>query len=370
MIDVIRLMLVLVGGAIVLGVVWRYDLTKLLTALGVGSIVIGLALQEPLGNVISGLMLMLERPIKIGDWINTEGVVGKITEINWRSVHVETPLRELRIIPNSCLYKGTFSNLARPTPVRTEMLDLGFSYDDPPNKVKDVLMGLLRTTPGILADPAPVIRTVNYADFSIIYKVIFSVGRQEDLYEARDAFMTRVWYAARRHGLTIPFPIQTEIQVGPDDLKQRRGPTRAQVLQNLPRFAIRDDSLVRDLVERVEVRTFARGERIAEEGKPLEGLHLVLSGRAILSVRDREGTEHEIAHVGRGEFFGEGSLLTGQSSDLTITVLEDLEVLVFDSSAVHRWLDRTPRLARELGSLLDVRRRAAGVARKLAGARG
>ena len=78
--------------------VWGREVQGALTALGVGSVVIGLALQEPLGNIVSGLMLLFERPLKVGDWVSAEGVTGKVIEINWRSVHILTPTRELRIV--------------------------------------------------------------------------------------------------------------------------------------------------------------------------------------------------------------------------------------------------------------------------------
>ncbi|MFM7538472.1 MAG: mechanosensitive ion channel protein, partial [Planctomycetota bacterium] len=88
--------------------------------------------------------------------------------------------------------------------------EIGFSYDDPPNRVKEVMLDMLSDTPGVLSDPPPAVRTINYADFSIIYHMGFSVARQEELAATRDRIMTRLWYVARRAGLTIPFPIQME----------------------------------------------------------------------------------------------------------------------------------------------------------------
>jgi glyoxylate reductase len=88
----------------------------------------------------------------VGDWIQVGDVRGRVIEINWRAVHIETPTRELQVIPNVELYKGTFANLSRPTPLRTEVIEMGFSYDDAPNRVKEVMLDLLRTTPGVLTE--------------------------------------------------------------------------------------------------------------------------------------------------------------------------------------------------------------------------
>ena len=123
LLDLARTILVLIGGAIVLSTVWEASLTNLAAALGLGSIVIGLALQEPMGNVFAGMALLFERPLAVGDWITVEGTTGKVIEINWRSVHIKTSTRDVRIVPNSSLYKGSFSNLSRPDTRHTEVVE-------------------------------------------------------------------------------------------------------------------------------------------------------------------------------------------------------------------------------------------------------
>jgi len=115
--DLSRTFLVLVGTAIVLSTVWNADLGGLLTALGVGSLVIGLALQDSLGNVFSGLTLLFEQPVSIGDWIEIGGIEGKVVEITWRSVHVMTLERDLVIVPNSELAGASLKNYNRPDSV-------------------------------------------------------------------------------------------------------------------------------------------------------------------------------------------------------------------------------------------------------------
>ena len=208
--DLARVTLVSIGAALIYQHVWQQEIGGALTALGLGSIVIGLALQEPLGNIVSGLMLLLERPLAIGDWIIADGTTGKVIEINWRSVHIESVLHEMRIIPNVVLYKTSFSNLSRPTASRTDTYDVGFSYDHPPNDVKRAMLDILRSTPGVIADPAPEVHTLNYGDFSITYRMVFTVARHEDLLPVRDAILSRVWYVAKRESLQIPFPIQMQ----------------------------------------------------------------------------------------------------------------------------------------------------------------
>ena len=361
--DLARLVLVAIGAGIIYSQVWGREIGGLLTAFGVGSIVIGLALQEPLGNLVSGLMLLMERPLSIGDWVTVEGMTGQVIDINWRSVHIQTTTRELRIVPNSVLHKGSFSNHSRLTELRTEYIELGFSYDDPPNKVKQGLLDLLGSTPGVLPEPAPRVRTLRYADFSIVYRVRFTT-RGENMGKARDAFMTRLWYAIRRQGLTMPFPTSTEIRVEQDGLEASRGLRPADMLREFPQFKLQNGG-AEDVSAGLAVQSFAAGEPVIAQGQRVEGLYLVLRGEALLTVRDGSGETHEIARAGRGEFFGEGSILAAQASDLAVTALTDMDVLSLDLEAVQRLLEGTPRLAREIGDVLDVRRKAVRAARKM-----
>ena len=362
--DLVRLILVLIGACVVLSTVWGADLTKLAAALGVGSIVIGLALQEPLGNVFAGMMLLFERPIAVGDWIQIDGTTGKVVQITWRSVHIETGTRELRIVPNSSLYKGSFSNLSRPDTLRTEVIELGFSYDDAPNKVKFTLMAVLRGIEGILAEPRPVIRTVAY-DSTVRYHVIFTVARQEGVAAAHDEFLTRAWYAARRQGLTPAFPTRRSDAGDQADLAAWGVARPAELLRRFPQFSVANDEALAGLDSKVTVTTYSRGERLISEGERLPGLYLILSGKASLLIRDAAGQEHEIAQVGQGEYFGESTLLSGQASEVSVTALEDLEVLVIPPEAVHTLVEGIPRLGREIGNVLDVRRKAAHAARRV-----
>jgi small-conductance mechanosensitive channel len=356
--DLLRAVLVAIGAMVIYSSVWGREVKGALTALGVGSVVIGLALQEPLGNIVSGLMLLFERPLNVGDWVSAEGVTGKVIEINWRSVHILTSTRELRIVPNVRLYKGAFSNLSRPTSVRTEALQIGFSYDDPPNQVKQILSTLLAETPGILRDPAPAVRTVDYADFSIIYRITFSVAAQEDLAATRDLFMTRLWYTVRRAGLTIPFPITMEYSPGENPGAPKVPPH--EWLRNYPRFK---PALQAENSTEPRVVEFAAGETIQAHHKAFPGFALILQGQARLTATSANKEVVQVGEVGPGECFGD-QLTAGSSSDsLGITALTDVRAMVFDGKTIGKLLQHSPGLASEIGDALESRRQASMAAR-------
>jgi hypothetical protein len=296
-------------------------------------------------------MLLLERPLNVGDWVCVDGVTGKVSEINWRSVHIETPTREIRVVPNVSLYKGAFSNLSRPTPERTEVVDMGFSYDDPPNKVKELLMELMLTTPGIKTNPEPLIRTLNYADFSIIYRMIFTVEKQETLGATRDALMTRIWYMARREGLTIPFPIQMEYRPGEDPGKPQK--TTSQWLNQHPRFKV---SLQPSDIADLSLREYTAGEVILSSTKPFEGEALILRGDVSMLYPSDEGNELVVTKLHAGECFGD-NLTAGASTDaITLKADSDVTLLWLPTEQMDQLLSRSPNLSSEVGDAIELRR--------------
>ncbi|MFZ4702842.1 MAG: cyclic nucleotide-binding domain-containing protein [Candidatus Methylumidiphilus sp.] len=352
--DITRFLLVGIGAALIYSEVWGKEIGAAWTALGLGSVVIGLALQEPLGNIVSGLILLAERPLALGDWITTDGVTGKVVGINWRSVHILTPSSELRIVPNSGLYRGSISNLSRPDLTRTVSLELRFSYEVPPTRVKTNLLDLMQSIPLILTNPKPSVVVANYEGFAIIYNVTFTVARQEDIGSAKDIFLSQVWYVSRREQLNIPDIREPETtSVLPIDL-----------LQKIPKFQI-NEQLKQVLAPKVLLRRYGSGETIIHEGGPLKGLYVLHFGKAILSTKDHEGVVHEIGQVGPGDFFGENAMLAGQPSDFTVTATEDVELFIIGPDALQELLESAPTLVREIGYMLDVRRKAVKEVRSL-----
>ena len=337
--DIARFAVVGVGAALIYSRIWGYELEGALTALGVGSLVIGLALQEPLGNIFSGVMLLAERPVSEGEWITVDGQSGRVVEMNWRAVKMETSTLETIVVPNSALYRTSFANLSRPTPHRTFTVELAFGRDVPPNTVKQVLRELARDLPGVLAEPGPLVRTQRLESFQVVYDVLITVAAQEDLDRVRDEFLTRTWYANRRHDLT---PVSGATL------------TPQSVLARFPAF--QDCTSLASLEMRV--RAYAVGEALLQQGDEQDGLCVLLSGLAVLTVTDRHGAASEVGVLGVGDYYGEHSVLVGSVSSLALRALSDCEVAHFDLESSRRLMEHSPRLARDLGETID-RRRAA-----------
>lgn len=357
LIDILRLILVLVGAALVIKGVWGGDLGGLATAIGVSSIVLGLALQNTLDNVMAGIAVLLERPFEVGDWIQVGATTGEVLEMNWRSVRVRTREKDLVIVPNSVIGKETLVNLSRPTRAHEERHLLGFSYDDPPNKVKRVLLAAALGTRGVNPQPMPAIRTKNYAAYAIEYEVRFFIEDFERQLEINDEFMTKVWYAAKRAGLNIPFPTQTSLEYSLE-LPPRIDPAVAQrdALAKVPVFVPLGPDELAELGRDAVREDYCRGERVVHQGDEGSSFFLIQDGTAIVTLRDDDGAEREVARLGRGEFFGEMAVLTGERRTASVTAVDDLVVLVVDKSIFQRMLQKRPALATEMAEIVAARR--------------
>ena len=355
-VDLSRFFLVVIAAAFVLSAVWKLDLGDLLTTLGVGSIVLGLALQDTLGNLMAGIALLFERPYSVGDWIRVGDRTGRVVEMNWRAVRLQTRENDIIVVPNSHLGNQVISNLTTPTRVHAERPTFGFSYSDPPNKVKAVLKRAALATQGVLDTPEPKARTLGYGDSQIDYEVKLYLEDHDALPDILDEFTTRVWYAAKRNGLTIPFPIRTVYKTEmPPATEPPAPPDLAQVLAAVPLFGPLDADELTELSRGCRSSHYGHGERLVRQGEAGDSLFVIAEGSAVVAVRDEGGRQREVARLSEGDFFGEMSLLTGAPRSATVSALEDLRVVVLPSRGLKPLLERRPDLARQIAEMVETR---------------
>lgn len=330
LIDLSKFFLVIVGSAIVLAVVWGADLAGLATGLGVSSIVIGLALQDTLGSVMSGIALLLERPFSVGDWLRIgEDIEGQVVDITWRSVRLLTLDRQMIIVPHQFIGKEIIHNYSQPERIYNQRLNIGFSYDSPPNLVKQVLTSTALATQGILAEPEPRIKTQSYDETAIMYEVEFFIENFEDVDEIVDRFMTRVWYAAQRNNLTL-YRYRYSYPVEPAAKTDSASSKLAQSLHSIPGFMpyAREPENLDDLAKGTILQKFGAGEKVIRQGELGNALYIIIAGQAKVTVRNEFGMDLEIMTILHGEFFGEMALFSGEPSPVSIAAVDDLQVLV------------------------------------------
>lgn len=354
--DIFRVAMVGIGVAIVLSAVWGADLGKLVTALGLGSFVLGLALQDTLGNLFSGIALVYEKPFSVGHIIKIGDTVGRVIEMNWRSIRLETREKVMVVIPHLVIGHAEIQNLSTNDEVVVLKQHIGFSYENPPNQVKEALLRTCLATPNVMHMPRPEVKTLNYSDFQIIYEIEIAIRNWMNNEEILDDLMSRIWYTAKREGLMIPLP-QMQIARIQDDRRQQKTATEQykKFLSDLPSLMPVSYDVIQTHKEDFLVKYFGRGEHVIHTGDPTGTLYVIIDGDASISI-DTNGVSKTIQEIHRGDFFGEITLFTGRTSTFDIIANTDLEVLVIPADTSMLLVQAEPRFASFLDEIMDARR--------------
>ena len=201
---------------------------KFLTTSAVGAVVAGLALQDTLGNLVSGLAIQVEKPFHVGHWISSGSWEGEVVEITWRATKLRTRHGNQVIVPNGELAKAAIINYSEPaSPTRIEV-EVGTAYNNPPNTVKAVILDVLDREPLVLKSPAPVVHVISFDASSILHRARFWIQHFPMDELITDRVRTGIYYAFKREGIEIPYPIDVEygadLQMpGPDPVGNQDG---------------------------------------------------------------------------------------------------------------------------------------------------
>jgi len=178
--------------------------TSLLAIVGAAGLAVGLALKDSLANFAAGVMIMIFRPFKIGDFVTTGGVAGVVDEIGLFCVLMHTPDNQRIIIPNSAVFGNTITNTSA-LPTRRIDLVMGISYDDNIGTAKKIIEDIIAADERILDDPAPVIAVSELADSSVNL-VVRPWVKSEDYWPTRFDLLETMKVKLEEGGISIPFP--------------------------------------------------------------------------------------------------------------------------------------------------------------------
>ncbi|PID63755.1 MAG: hypothetical protein CR974_01320 [Gammaproteobacteria bacterium] len=205
-------MAVVIGVLIALNVL-GIDLTSLAVFAGALGVGVGLGLQDIAKNFISGILLLIERPLRNGDWVSIDGNEGTVTGIGMRAITIETFDKQEVIIPNGNAIGNSFVNNTHSDSILRTVLYVGAGYDSDPKAVIAVIQNILTTTDGVLDQPKPQVVLWEYGSSSIDYRMQYYIDiDQSKLYGVRTEVLTRIWHEFKAHGIEIPFP-QRDINI-------------------------------------------------------------------------------------------------------------------------------------------------------------
>jgi small-conductance mechanosensitive channel len=360
-IDIINFIFLAVVAIAVLNSIFNVQLTAFLVTSTVISAVIGLSLQDILGNIFAGLALQIERPYNVNDWVEVSGYTGRVVERNWRTLTLLTRENHVVNIPNATVSKEPVANYTKSDPLEMGHAIVGVAYDHPPGVVKDVIIKAVRETKGVQSDPCPDVLVKEFADFSIVYDVRYWIRDYRRKPQIDDAVKCRIWYSLHRAGLKIPFPVRDVIvhTLPPDHdarIREKLHREIAEELRALELFSPLSDGQIEQLASSSAKLRYAEGETLVRQGTPGDSLYLIRSGTAQVEVSGAGGSRATVATLGPGDFFGEMSLLTGEPRTATVVARDETEVVVVDHDGLAPILESDLGIVEQLSEHLQERR--------------
>lgn len=356
--QVARVGVILCVASYLLATVWRVDLSKVFAALGVGSLVIALALQDTLSNLVSGFLLIFESPLQVGDWVRINDVEGEVLEINWRAVRLKTPDHDVVIIPNGVLGKETIYNYTLLYPLHGDHITFTFSNQEAPNRVIPVLKTAALAVEGILAEPAPEVRPLKFTDHQAEYEVQYCIADFTHASTIQGQFITNVYYASKRHQLKMPIPAAKHYVLNHSPAHDYESePDILDALVALPIFRVLDEAVLNNLADQAAIKYYGVGETIIQAGEFDEDICILLEGQVMLFSPDHDSHKRHITYLEAGDLFGEMALLRDEPSWVSVTALQDVQLLVLSGDAVFAIAQQHSNFALEMNRFIDERKK-------------
>ncbi|HKR12100.1 MAG TPA: mechanosensitive ion channel family protein [Pyrinomonadaceae bacterium] len=334
------------------------NLGALFTTSAIFGVILGLALQDTLGNFFAGISLQADRPFQVGDVITVgaQRHTGVVEEISWRAIKIRTFANHVVLIANSTAAKEPIEVCPREN-LNARLVFFNTLYSDSPAKTIHVVREAVRGADNVSEKVTPIVRIKNLGDNGIDYEVKYWL---EDYakYNDTDALVRqRIWYAFRRAGLNFAYPTRTlfveRMQKSP--VRDGDGSAIVERLSAVDLFAPLSVDETGMLAQAAVSHVFAPGELVLRAGEPGSSMFVVHHGRVRVQVSEN-GRPRNVATLNEGDFFGEMALFTGEPRTANIIALEETEVLEIGYAAMKRIFDNNPDLVESLSFIISERR--------------
>jgi len=356
--QIVGLVVFGLAAAILLRVVLEVELTGVLATSAVVTVVIGLALQDTLGNLFSGLALHLEKSVQVGDMVRSGEIFGTVEELSWRAMKLRTMEGNVLLIPNSVASRERLEVFSRPGRPIARTLRIGLEYDQSPARARAALESAGKDVPGIAAYPEPTAYVKGFDDYSISYELRYWLEDYARFLDVDSQIRERVWYRLGRENIQIAYPVirQYRYDAGALTRPSRRSAIES-AIANVDLFALLSDESRGRVADGARERRYTAGETIVGEGDQGFSMFLVESGQLGVSVHGSAGQSQRLAVLEPGAAFGEISLLTGQPRTATVRALTEANLLEIDKATLSPILRENPSLCGMLELTMQERRK-------------
>jgi small-conductance mechanosensitive channel len=338
-----------------------FDLTGIVATSAVITAIIGFSLADTLGNVMGGMALQMEHTINVGDWVRIDQTEGRVKEIRWRQTSIETRDWDTVVFPNSMLMKGRVTLLGHRTGEPRQhrqwvYFNVDFRYS--PSDVIEAVEAALcaEPIPGVAKRPAPHCLTFSFQESYATYAARYWLTDLAATDPTDSLVRARIYSALRRAGIPLSIPAHS-IFVTEETEKRRerkRGQEidrRVEALKRIELFNKLTDEERRELAGRLKVAPFVRGEALTRQGAEAHWLYIVIEGDAEVQVAVN-GKSEKVANLGKGDFFGEMAMMTGEPRRATVIAQTDVLCYRLDKDSFQEIIKRRPEIAESISHVL------------------
>ena len=336
----------------------KANLGALFTTSAIFGVILGLALQDTLGNFFAGISLQADRPFQVGDVITvgSERHTGVVEEISWRAIKIRTFQNHVVLINNSGAAKEPIEVCPRDN-LNARLVFFNTLYTDSPAKTIHVVREAVREAENVSDRITPVVRIKNLGDNGVDYECKYWLIDYAKYNDTDALVRQRIWYAFRRAGLNFAFPTRTVIveRKPTGEARDADGGAIVERLSAVDIFAPLSIEETGMLAHAAVRHVFAPGETVIRAGDEGSSMFVVHNGRVQVQINDN-GRPRPVATLNEGDFFGEMALFTGEPRTANVVALEETEVLEIGHSAMKRVFDTNPDLVESLSFIISERR--------------
>ena len=332
------------------------NLGALFTTSAIFGVIIGLALQDTLGNFFTGISLHADKPFQVGDVITVGQRTGVVETITWRAVKIRTFTNHIILVSNSSIAKESIEVCPRDNS-NARFVYFSTLYTDSPAKTIHIVREAIRDTNNVSQKITPIVRIKNLGENGVEYEVKYWLDDYARYNDTDALVRQRIWYAFQRARLNFPFPTRTlHIErTGKAEEARGNGGGFVERLSAVDIFAPLSEEEIAHLAEASTSHVYAPGETVIRAGDEGSSMFVVHSGRVRVQIKDN-GKPRTVATLNEGDFFGEMALFTGEPRTANVVAAEETEVLEIGHEAMKDLFETNPDLVESLSHTIAERR--------------
>jgi small-conductance mechanosensitive channel len=333
------------------------QLAPLFTGSAILGIVVGLALQDTLGNLFAGIALQADQPFLVGDVVSiTNRGSGVVEGVSWRGVKIRTFQNKLLVISNAVLGKETIEVAPRDN-LNARTVDFSTHYSSSPAKTAKLIREAVRHVENVSGKIRPVVRIKKLGESGIEWEVKYWLEDYTKYNDTDALIRERIWYAFQREKIHFPYPTRTvhmesqPAEISADEIFN----TAAEQLERVAIFSPLSQEEIEKLAHASTSRVFAPGEAIVRRGQEGNSMFVITRGSVKVQIPENN-YQRTINNLRANDFFGEMSLLTGQPRTANVIAEEETEVLQIKKTAIKPLFAANPELMKSICEIVEGRR--------------